>query len=154
VGECEKITFIIVAAQGQFKAILSGGSAMASAGAATIFGEHWLNVIAKAPFERFVHALNGGAHSDRLLARFGSDCGLAIFYGQCYGIFDSHDARVTGDEFSLIGELAGEVAIPDFFEDKLLASGRAGENNICGNDGELFCGGRYKRKKKAQETNR
>ena len=67
-GERQIIAFIIVTAQGKLETVLAGSGAVTGARAATGFGEHRLNMIAKAPLERFVHVLDRDFRRSRLSA--------------------------------------------------------------------------------------
>ena len=114
--EREKIAFIVVAAQRKFESILSGGRAVARARAATGFGQHRLNVIAEAPFKRFVHVIHRDLRRGGLIAPLGPDGCRTIADRHRDTVFDGHDIGIAGTEIEVVRDLPHVMVVTKLFQ--------------------------------------
>src|SRR5258707_11218349 len=125
-SEREKITFVVITAQRKLESVLAGRRAMAGARAATIFGQNRLYMVAKTPFEGFIHRLNRDWGGCRLLACCCANGRCAVFCRDSDAILNSHNIGIAGNEFDPVGDWSNELVVAGFFEDKLLSSAGAG----------------------------
>ena len=109
---------------------------MTSAGATAVFSENGLDMIAKTPIEWFVHCFDRDLDGGGLFADFGSDGCNTIGYGNGFILFDADDFGIVGDELDVVCDLADELVVKSFFEDKVLARFRTVESDGGGKNGE------------------
>ena len=126
-SESEKIAFVVIAAEREFKAVLASSRTVTSARAATIFSQDGLHVIAKAPLEWFVHGFDFDLNGGGFFAGLCDDGGGAVFERDSFTFFDADKVGVAGDKFNTISNLADELIVAGFFEDELLAGFRSVE---------------------------
>ena len=137
-GEGQEIAFVIVAAKGKLEAILPGGGAVTGPRAATVLGQDGLNMIAKAPIERFVQPFDRDARAGGLFAGFGRNRRGAIVHWQRRAVLDSHNGGIAGDKLHFVGHMADELAVTNRFEEELLTRRLAVENDVGRKNGKLL----------------